>query len=82
MEKGYIVWNESTSTSEFYGVYETKTAALKALRQVKKAHYPGMSWKQIEDYEQAWGEGVKMTAFCENDGSASAVSADELESIM
>lgn len=69
MKKGFIVWNESTSGSEFFGVYETLREAQKALKAVKANRYPGMSNKAILVYENESGDSIKIAAFHENDGS-------------
>jgi hypothetical protein len=69
MKQGFIVWNESTSGSEFFGVYETLREAQKALKAVKANRYPGMSNKAILAYENESGDSIKIAAFQENDGS-------------
>lgn len=73
MKEGYIVWNESTVESEFFGVYRTEKKAEKALRKVAKnrlGRCPRDYDKMMSALDE-YGEGYDsyhITYFCKNGG--------------
>ena len=59
----YLVWNESITESEFFGVTKSQKKAERLLRKMKRERYPGMKEKEIEEYEVQNGESLKISSF-------------------
>ena len=66
MKEGYIVWNESISGSEFFGVYRSLPKAERVLKRVKRLKYGKMTDEEIANDEGEYGESLKITAFTEH----------------
>lgn len=59
----YLVWNESITENEFFGVTKSKKRAERLLKRIKKERYPNMTEAEIEDLEIHEGESIKITSF-------------------
>ena len=73
MQEGYIVWNESTAESEFFGVYRTYQQAEKAMRRVARNrldYCPRDIDKAIEELDEmdCGFSSYKITHFEKNNG--------------
>ena len=72
MKEGYIVWNESTAESEFFGIYRSYEKALRQLRKVLRnrfgrcPHQEDKVWDFVSEISDE--DSYKITPFEEYDG--------------
>lgn len=61
--KMYLVWNESTAESEFFGATKSKKRAERLLKKIKKQRYPNMTEEEVVEEEVKTGESIKIALF-------------------